>query len=88
MKYMCLPCAALLSSLISLSSPSMTHFFIHMMSPPVEPSLYTQTHAQTPLASHRLFFPPCTVMVLVGLCVCTQDTVWRGQQVQVRELLL
>lgn len=27
MKYMCLPCAALLSSLISLSSPSMTHFF-------------------------------------------------------------
>lgn len=89
MKYMCLSCAALLSSLISLPSPSMTHFFIHMMSLPVEPSLYTQTHAQTPLASHRLFFSPLHGNgVSRFVCVCTQDTVWRGQQIQVCELLL
>lgn len=68
-------CSTSLLPDLSLSSPSMTHFSIHMMSPPVEPSLYTRTHAQTPLASHRLFFPtPCTVMVLVGLCVCALRT--------------
>lgn len=75
------------SLLLSLSPPLLWLIFSsiwcrRLLSPP-----YTPKHTHRHRLLHNVF-PPCTVMVLVGLCVCTQDTVWRGQQVQVRELLL